>query len=528
MVNAICIKKPVTQRRYAGGINAYLFRDRQGQCLQVLWTDKGRTDIGLPLAGVQDVQLISIDGRRTALKAGGKGLTLSASEDPLLLLYQGGDDLPTELTSPLVTITSLPPAIIKGAAVPLTVKLGGIAPDRIALAAPPFWTVKQSVVDDEPGAKRVTYDITSPVVSEVRQGDLLLPIKDDAENLCGQLSALVPVAGRLTVRLLPESAATAKPAGVRLLIKNNGPDRQQVAWQLALLGEMSIVNGIYGQSTPTSAFFGSAADGTTSVDPNAESAIVVPLSGIDPLTVYRVKATVTDASGRAVEYERNVAGFVAVPKARSPLVLDGRLDEAAWKDCPVEYIREARQYRVITPGDPQKVKWNGPSDLSAKVRFLWDQRYLYLGVEVTEHVFNNPMPDDMLWAQDGLQFIVDPARSEREKPGKYDYSMGLSHASGKGKAWCHLSGNTATSTGEVKDIIVATRRAADGTGGMTYEIAIPWSRMAPFQPTEGANLGLTVTLNEDNGKGGRHSIMGWFGDVQSKSVDVVGDLILAK
>ncbi len=295
---------------------------------------------------------------------------------------------------------------------------------------------------------------------------------------------------------------------------------------MALVSETPIVNGVYEKPTSASAFFQPAADGTATVDAESESAIVVPLAGIDPFAVYKVKATVTDASGRAVESQRNVAGFVGVPKARSPLKLDGKLDEAAWKGCPVEMINEARQYRVITPGDPQKVKWNGPDDLSAKVRFLWDDRYLYVGVDVRERVFNNPMPDDMLWAQDGLQFIVDPARSEAEKPGKYDYSMGLSHASGKGKAWCHLSGNTATSTGEVKDIVVATHRAADGTGGMTYEVAIPWNRLAPFKPRAGANLGLTVTLNEDNGKGGRHSIMGWFGDVQSKSVEVVGDLIL--
>ena len=121
---------------------------------------------------------------------------------------------------------------------------------------------------------------------------------------------------------------------------------------------------------------------------------------------------------------------------------------------------------------------------------------------------------------------MDPARSEKEKPGKYDYSMGLSHSSGTGKAWCHLSGNSATSTGEVKDIIVGTKRATDGTGGMTYEIAIPWAGLASFKPAAGANLGLTVALNEDNGKGGRHSFMGWFGDVQSKAVDFVGDLIL--
>jgi hypothetical protein len=528
MVNAICIKKFVEQKHYAGGLNAYLFRDRDGQCLQVLWADKGRADVGVPLAGVDSVLAIGIDGRRTEMKAGAAGgLTLSVSEDPVVLLYKSSAGLADAIAPPRASLAAIPAAMIKGAAVPLAVSLNGLSPDRIKLLVPPFWTATRSAGQpDASGATRITFNIATPLVSEVRQGELLLAIQDEAGSVCGQLSALVSVAGRLTVKILPEPALGDKPAGAKLLVKNNGSDKQEFSWQLALLSETPIVDGIYGKATPAAAFFASAADGAASVDPAAETAIVVPLSGIDPLTVYRVKATVTDASGRTVESQRNVAGFVAVPKAAAALKLDGSLDEAAWKNCPVQRINEARQYRIITPGDPQKVKWNGPRDLSATVRFLWDDRYLYLGVDVTERVFNNPMADDMLWGQDGLQMIVDPARSETEKPGKYDYALGLSHTSGTGKAWCHLSGNAATSTGEVKDIVVATRRAADGSGGMTYEIAIPWSRLAPFRPAAGANLGLTVTLNEDNGKGGRHSIMGWFGDVQSKAVDFVGDLIL--
>jgi hypothetical protein len=529
MVNAICVKRFVARKEYAGGTRAYLFRDRAGRSLQVLWNDKARMDVGVPLPGVAAVQVIRIDGRRTELAAGGKGVTLSVSENPLLLLYQGGAGLADELGPPAACFPSLPPAMIKGAAVPLVVSLrgSGIAPERIALVAPPSWTVRPSA--DRQDASHpgwVSFDVAAPATSEVRQGDLLLRIKDEAGNLCGQLSALVPVAGRLTVKLLPEPALGDKPAGARLLVKNNGPDKQEFTWQLALLSETPMIGGVYEKPAAATAFFASAAEGTATAEPNAEAAIVVPLSGIDPLTVYRVQAVVSDASGRAVQCERNVGGFVAVPKAKGPIRLDGSLDEADWRNCPVELINEARQYRIITPGDPQKVKWNGPADLSAKVRFLWDDRYLYVGVDVTERVFKNPMPDDMLWAQDGLQFIVDPARPEAEKPGKYDYAMGLSHTSGTGKAWCHLSASSATSTGEVKDIIVATRRAGDGTGGMVYEVAIPWSRLAPFRPAAGANLGLTVVLNEDNGKGGRHSFMGWFADVQSKSVDFIGDLVL--
>jgi hypothetical protein len=531
MVNAICIKKFVQKKQYPGGTQAYLFRDHERRSLQVLWNDKARVDVGVPLPGVAAVEVIRIDGRRGELAAGGKGISLSVSEDPLVLLYQGGTGLADALGPPAASISELPRAMIKGAAVPVEVSLGGpgstLSPERIALVAPPAWTVRRSAGRrDAAGATRVAFDVAAPQSSEVRQGDLLVNILDEAGNPCGQLSALVPVAGRLTVKILPEPASDGKPAGVKLLVKNNGPDRQEFAWQLAPLSETSMIAGVYEKPAAPAAFFASAAEGNAAVAPNAESAIVVPLSGIDPITVYRVQAVVTDASGRAVQCERNVGGFVAVPKAKGPIRLDGSLDEADWKNCPVELINEARQYRVITPGDPQIVKWNGPADLSAKVRFLWDERYLYVGVDVTEHVFKNPMPDDMLWAQDGLQFMVDPARSAAEKPGKYDYAMGLSHTTGKSKAWCHLSASSATSTGEVKDIIVATRRATDGSGGMVYEVAIPWSRLAPFQPAAGADLGLSVVLNEDNGKGGRHSFMGWFADVQSKSVEFIGDLIL--
>ena len=48
-----------------------------------------------------------------------------------------------------------------------------------------------------------------------------------------------------------------------------------------------------------------------------------------------------------------------------------------------------------------------------------------------------------------------------------------------------------------------------------------------FKPAAGANLGLCVVLNEDDGKG-RFGFLGWFSDVQSKQVDAVGDLILGE
>jgi len=63
------------------------------------------------------------------------------------------------------------------------------------------------------------------------------------------------------------------------------------------------------------------------------------------------------------------------------------------------------------------------------------------------------------------------------------------------------------------------------TGSMVYEMAIPWSRFAPFKPGTGGNLGLSLIVNEDDGLG-RDSFMTWFGNAHNKNVDTVGDLVL--
>ena len=46
------------------------------------------------------------------------------------------------------------------------------------------------------------------------------------------------------------------------------------------------------------------------------------------------------------------------------------------------------------------------------------------------------------------------------------------------------------SAGSAADIRVAVRRSDDGTGAVTYEVAVPWLRLSPLVPAPGANLGL--------------------------------------
>jgi hypothetical protein len=513
-VNAICIKKFVEQKQYPDGTADFLFRDRDGKCLQILWRDAGRADVGIPLNGVDAVEAITIDGRRTALHADGKAISVSVGDDPLLLLYDGGGaHLPDQLSAPTASISTIPNLIVKGEPAAVAVRLNGMSPDDVTPMMPPLWQVQRTAFS----ANAVTFSVQPPESSAIRIADIRIKLKNS-----GELEALVPVSGPVAMRVVPEPAHGKAPPSVALVVKNNSNDPQPISWQLSIPDQMTMVKGAFGAAAPATAYFADAASGQMTVGPNATSTVSVPLSAVDPLAVYHVKAAVTDSEGHSLNSERSVAGFVAVPKASGPLALNGTLSSADWDKCPVELIDKADQYRVL---DSSATSWKGPKDLSGKVRFLWDDRYLYVGVEVADDVFSNTKVDADIWAGDGLQFLIDPARERTDKPGKYDYAMAVTS---KGPlAWCYLSASPQAPTGEVKSIVLATHRENPATGDMTYEIAIPWSRLAPFKPAPGADLGLSIILNEDDGNG-RHSFMGWFGDEQSKSVDVVGDLILQR
>jgi hypothetical protein len=515
MMNGICVKKYVGQKLYGTDAYAFLFRDKDNHCLQVLWKEKGRQDAMLPLPGVGKVTAIAIDGRRSELDAGGKGLTLTINEDPMLLLYDSADaPLAEALGEPAAALAALPDGVVKGGSTTLAVDLRGLAGKDVDLAGPALWAIVQNVE----GGKGTAFTIGVPETSNAREGDLVVKIKGGA----GELRARVPVSGRVGIRLVPVPAVGDKPPAVRLVIQNYAGEKQDVTWRLALTGEMAIAAGQFGLPTSTSAYFAEASDGTRTLEPKATAEIVVPLAGVDHQTVYVVKATVSDASGRTVAGQRFMAGFVAVPRAKSPIKPDGAMAEADWQRATVLKINEARQYFSF---DPAKVKWKGPQDLSGTVQFLWDDKYLYVGVKVVDDVLANNKTDADLWAGDGLQFMVDPARETTDKPGKYDLGVAITK---KGpQAWCFLSADPRGPAGEAKDIIVSGKRASADRGDMTYVVAIPWSRVAPFKPVVGADLGMCVSINEDDGPG-RAAFMSWFGDVQSKRVDTVGDLILGE
>jgi len=515
LINGICIKKFVEKKSYDDGVQSFLFRDRDNRQLQIIWKEKGRRDVFVPLSGVQALEVIRIDGTQSKLNARGKGVTLTVSEEPLLLLHDGAVPLAVQLDAPAATVT-VPQGLVRGAATPISVVFSDTPTEQVNVEVPPFWKVEKNT-----SGNTVTFTVTSPETSTIREADLAVTLADNQGVKVGELYLRPPVTGQLSATIRPVPVSDGQEPAVKLLVKNNGATAKEMTWDLSFTKQIALVAGQYRTPGPVAeARFLKPAKGEASLNGGETKEFIVPLAGIDFQTAYGIHATVSDAEGHAVNRERNIAGFVGVPKATGEIKLDGTLDSPDWARASVQKIDEPRQFFTF---DVKAATWTGPEDLSANVRFLWDNRYLYVGVEVTDDLPGDLMPVNGLWKQDGLQFLVDPCRAMDESVGKYDYSLGIGK-NGPG-AWCSLSADPQVPTGAIKEIIVSGKRVDPKTGSITYVVAFPWSRLSPFQPSVGANLGLTLILNEDDGEG-RKSFMTWFGNAHTKQVDAVGDLIL--
>lgn len=177
-VNAVGIKKFVSEKTYDGGARAFLFRDENGKSLQFLWTESGSEDLEIPLNGVENVRLIRIDGTISELDAGGKGLTLSLSADPILLIYDGGGDLPSSLTKATSKFGEIPASVLRDAETALPVTIS--SDTRVRVILPPGWEATGNLT------------VTPPTATGIRELPVSIQLLKDG-HVSGELHRRIPV-----------------------------------------------------------------------------------------------------------------------------------------------------------------------------------------------------------------------------------------------------------------------------------------------------------------------------------------------
>jgi hypothetical protein len=297
LINGILDKPFVQERAWADGVTGCLFRDAAGHCFAIIDKTQGRADLTLPLAGVDEVVAIAIDGRRTTFKTGGKGVGLSVGPDPVLLAYDGPAELPAQTAAPLLRIASAPLRLMRGVPGVVEVATTGDA-KLVTLEAPLGWIVERAA------AQPLRFAISSPAGSLAREGTVTVRLSDAA----GATKALVGCRPILTGRLGVEihgAAKDGKPA-VELVVSNQSQQAQTVTWTLALAGERALVGGAYAAPVKTSAYLGAAGTGSLTIPPAGQMLVALPLAATVAGRIYQVDATITDASGGTVAGEAEI------------------------------------------------------------------------------------------------------------------------------------------------------------------------------------------------------------------------------
>ncbi|MBI3830222.1 MAG: hypothetical protein HY291_11935 [Planctomycetes bacterium] len=188
IVNAVGDKAFAEEKQYPGGTQAYLFKNAENRCLQVLWNDEARKDVAVPFPGVASVELVRLDGGRTVCALEKDALTIRVGNEPVLLLYaQEKPKLAEALGAAAFTVSMSQDYFVKGRANAITVKGDGLKASALRVLPPPLW--KAELKDGEAGA--VECKLTPPENTSARAGSILIQRSADKDAVRGEINLIL-------------------------------------------------------------------------------------------------------------------------------------------------------------------------------------------------------------------------------------------------------------------------------------------------------------------------------------------------
>jgi hypothetical protein len=188
-----------------------------------------------------------------------------------------------------------------------------------------------------------------------------------------------------------------------------------------------------------------------------------------------------------VRAEKRQAGIPAtIRKATGSVVIDGRAD-SVWS--------ESRQYKIgnVIYGSP-----SNDEDFSASYKAVWDEKNLYLLVDVTDENLKNDSDD--FYLDDCVEVFVDADNSKSGSYGDNDYQFHF--------GWAEANPSMGESQhNQTEGVEFAVGRA---DAGYRIEIKLPWSTLG-VEPSAGKKIGLDVHVNDDDDGGDRDTKLTWRG-----------------
>ncbi|MBQ0104956.1 MAG: hypothetical protein KBT47_02840, partial [Armatimonadetes bacterium] len=175
--------------------------------------------------------------------------------------------------------------------------------------------------------------------------------------------------------------------------------------------------------------------------------------------------------------------FSVATKAAAPITIDGDLSD--WDDALPLSLNKIDYTNNSFGGS-----WS-PEDLSGKIYYKWDDKYLYMAADIKDQTFNQGLTGMSVWMQDSVQFALVP----KEKPKKfYEYIMAFTP---EGEQILMDYFENPAHEGLRGDIPFKVKLSQ---GRACYELAIPWEGYTEEfgTPAPGREFFYDILLNDDD------------------------------
>ncbi|MDF2685052.1 MAG: xyn10B [Clostridia bacterium] len=202
-------------------------------------------------------------------------------------------------------------------------------------------------------------------------------------------------------------------------------------------------------------------------------------------------------------------------------VIDGKIDGSEWDAATPVTIKLNNDPIVSTYGLYQS-EWEGDrvdNDFSTSVKFMWDDKYLYVLEERTDDKVCNVATANEPWTADGMLIFLQVADDDDSRnPDGYShhifYTPGTLDDPNKADITLRVC-DEATGTRNVIEAAGAQIVSAKTAAGYLVEIAVPWTIFqaeipAYKGPVTGDKIGLTfVPHDNDNDVAGYQKQLIW-------------------
>ena len=314
------------------------------------------------------------------------------------------------------------------------------------------------------------------------------------------------VSTRLEAKISHGDKKPGEPT-IRLTIKNND--------KLPIKGMTTFTGPVLGETTAS-----------FEINPGESSTFERPVNTKDlPAGSRTTFSAECKTEAGAVYASTSGLNFAQAVKASTPPSLDG-----SWKGWetspPITFGLHPDQIRKPTPPDKG---YTGPDDITGKFRLMWDDKFLYLGVEALDDVFV-PQPErgQSGFMGDSIEFAFQPDNLMTQQATRYEFELYLPN----GKPPFAASRRFPVDKAGMVDTWTAAVSPTGKRGDVNYQVAIPGGDIGIEKPSSGKTLSFALVLNDCDTPGrfsGNRGRILWFGGLDGgKNPEMYGDVTLVE